>query len=1049
MNQGIAIAFDQPWYLLLLVLLPLLVWMSFQSLAGLGRFRRLFALALRCFCFTLLVLALAQAKVERKTDQLTVMYLLDQSDSVSASHRRLMLDYAWRQVKDHRREKDRAGVIVFGAEARIESAPFDGDLPLTGRLESVSQLRSGGTSIESALKMAQASLPEGNAGRVVILTDGNENIGDALPVARQMADDGIGIDVVPVELMAQSDISVDKVDVPADIRRGENFRIRVVITHHSEADADEADAAVTGVLSVTNNVLSENSRDGLLSREVTLVPGKNIFEFDHQLARSAMYTLTAQFEPDDAKADLINENNVASAFAHVGGKGKVLLIEDASHFGDSSEFNYLVSQLSLNEIEVERRSSSRLYDSAADLLQFDSVILANVARATGEGEGDAGGEVSSFSDDQIRMLVDNCEHFGCGIVMLGGDRSFGAGGWSNSLLEKAMPVDFQIKNDKVAAVGALAMMMHACELPQGNHWQIKIAEEAIKVLGPMDYCGVIDWANSNGQPRWLWQFDRKNGGIDRVFNNRKKMLGLVSRMNSGDMMDFNAPMRTMLAGFNKVDAAMKHAIIISDGDPTPPTNALLNQFVKNKIKISTCAIGTHGPPGSTPLQKISRVTGGKYYVIKNASALPRIYQREARRVAKPVIFESKQGISVVPSSGANGHEMLQGIDLAGLPRFVGYVMTTIKTSGLVERLAIASSPNKAGTEQNRTLLATWRYGNGRTVCFTSDAGYRWLSQWQNTSAYDKLFTQMIRYSMRPVTEDATFSVASEVRDGKAIVTVNALDEDENFLNFLDMVGTGINGDETLDLEFRQVGPGRYVATREVNQQGDWLFTIFPGKGYQRVMTGVSIPWSREYEQRQSNLALLRQLTRLEPRGGDAGSLSEVSLTSDGMTKLREMNSFRPGLSSTIRISDIWPLLVLLCGVVFLGDVFIRRVAVTFEWVGAAWQWFVARVLGKETQRTPESLSRLQSRKAEIEKEIESRRATVRFEPEANDDVDADRRSGADRLKDVLAEEIEKTPAPLPPPSNQKLSADEDNSYTSRLLDAKRKAQQKNRRSGDG
>ena len=52
---------------------------------------------------------------------------------------------------------------------------------------------------------------------------------------------------------------------------------------------------------------------------------------------------------------------------------------------------------------------------------------------------------------------------GCGIVMLGGDRAFGAGGWSNSLLEKAMPVDFQIKNDKVSAVGALALMMHASE----------------------------------------------------------------------------------------------------------------------------------------------------------------------------------------------------------------------------------------------------------------------------------------------------------------------------------------------------------------------------------------------------------------------------------------------------------------------------------------------------------------------------------------------------------------------------------------------------------
>ena len=211
------------------------------------------------------------------------------------------------------------------------------------------------------------------------------------------------------------------------------------------------------------------------------------------------------------------------------------------------------------------------------------------------------------------------------------------------------------------------------------------------------------------------------------------MLGLVGRMNTGDMMDFNTPMKTMLVGFDKVDAAMKHAIIISDGDPTPPTNKLLQEFIKRKIKISTCAIGTHGPAGSTPLKKIANVTGGKYYVVKKASALPQIYQYEARRVAKPVIYESKTGISAVPVSSMANHEILKGIDLSAMPPFLGYVMTTIKSSGLVERLAMTSMPAKAGTEDNRTLLATWRYGNGRTICFTSDGGLRWTNSWVDDS----------------------------------------------------------------------------------------------------------------------------------------------------------------------------------------------------------------------------------------------------------------------------------------------------------------------------
>ena len=88
------------------------------------------------------------------------------------------------------------------------------------------------------------------------------------------------------------------------------------------------------------------------------------------------------------------------------------------------------------------------------------------------------------------MLVRNTEELGCGLIMLGGPNSFGAGGWTNTELEKAMPVDFQIKSAKVVPVGALVLNMHASEIPQANYWQKVICQEAIKALGPRDYCGA-------------------------------------------------------------------------------------------------------------------------------------------------------------------------------------------------------------------------------------------------------------------------------------------------------------------------------------------------------------------------------------------------------------------------------------------------------------------------------------------------------------------------------------------------------------------------------
>ena len=228
-------------------------------------------------------------------------------------------------------------------------------------------------------------------------------------------------------------------------------------------------------------------------KDLTLQPGKNIIAFDSQLDRSGIFATEAVFIPDDRNDDLIEQNNRASAFTRVQGRGKVLLIEDIDGRG---EFSHLADRLRANSIEVAVTDTTRLFNSAAELLQYDAVILANIPRSSGIGDSEEG--VAGFSDAQIKLLVDNCEKMGCGIIMLGGERAFGAGGWSNTLLEEAMPVEFQIKNDKAQAVGALAMVMHACEMPQGNHWQIKIGEAALEVLGPADYCGVVQYDFNTG-----------------------------------------------------------------------------------------------------------------------------------------------------------------------------------------------------------------------------------------------------------------------------------------------------------------------------------------------------------------------------------------------------------------------------------------------------------------------------------------------------------------------------------------------------------------------
>ena len=494
---GIDIGFVHPWYLALLLLLPLLWAFSFRSLSGLGRYRRLFALGFRTLVFVLIVLALAEVQTLRTSEKMTVTYLLDQSESIPLAQRQAMLDYVRQAVARHRNadRRDCAGVIVFGHDAVIEVPPFDDDIPFLN-LDSTLGLRTDATNLAAALKMAGATFPEDSAKRIVVVSDGNENIGDARSIASSLADQGVGIDVVPVRLASRGEVQVEEVVLPSDIRRGQPIEARVVIDNLTPPAGDGAGGTVRGKLKL---IRQSGRQEELLnpdSQDVELKPGKNVFSFQHKIDEVSVYTYKAVFAPNDPQDDRVPQNNQATAFTHVRGKGRVLLIEDADHKGG---FDYLAGRLRANNIEVAQQSSDALFTSLAELQAYDCVVLGNVPRSSG---ADAN-SVSSFSDEQIKMLVQNTERFGCGLVMLGGENSFGAGGWANTELEKAMPVDFHIENARIRAVGALVMIMHASEIAEGNYWQKVIAREALKPLGPMDYCGLIHWGP--GKEEWLWR----------------------------------------------------------------------------------------------------------------------------------------------------------------------------------------------------------------------------------------------------------------------------------------------------------------------------------------------------------------------------------------------------------------------------------------------------------------------------------------------------------------------------------------------------------------
>ena len=475
----------------------------------------------------------------------------------------------------------------------------------------------------------------------------------------------------------------------------------------------------------------------------------------------------------------------------------------------------------------------------------------------------------------------------------------------------------------------------------------------------------------------------------------------------GDMPDFDPSLKKAAAGLARcTDAANKHMIIISDGDPTPPSASTLKALKDGGVTVTTVAVGSHGILGSREMRRIATFTGGKYYEVKNANALPKIYQREARRIARPLVFEPNPPVSPRITSQ---HEMVQGLEDA-FPPISGFVLTSVKENSLVDVILTSPVPTES---QNATVLATWTYGLGKTVAFTTDAGQRWATPGPAWDQYDQFFSQMVRWSMRPTGDTGKFAVSTDVEGGKTRVVVSALDNDEEFLNYQAMSGTVLGPDmEPITLDIQQTGPGRYVGEFDSSKPGSYMVMVTPGPGQAMIRTGVNVGYSSEFRDRETNTTLLEQIAELPAKRGEAGKLmpplpqlpEDREQAQKALGPQLAIDPYRRDLPQAVASQDIWPWLVLLAGCLFFGDVFIRRVQVDFQWIAPLWTRFAEKVLGREPHaEAPETMNRLRSRKAEIDRSMENRRAATRFEPDGDRAIrserDRGRRSQADAAGD--------------------------------------------------
>ena len=109
---------------------------------------------------------------------------------------------------------------------------------------------------------------------------------------------------------------------------------------------------------------SGDHEEPFIEQEVEVPPGKRVFTVPQEVEDPDFYTYEARFVPDDPADDGMTQNNSASGFVHVRGRGHVLFIENWDKQG---EFDYLVDRLRKEEIAVTMQPTDRLFTSLAEL----------------------------------------------------------------------------------------------------------------------------------------------------------------------------------------------------------------------------------------------------------------------------------------------------------------------------------------------------------------------------------------------------------------------------------------------------------------------------------------------------------------------------------------------------------------------------------------------------------------------------------------------------------------------------------------------------------
>jgi uncharacterized membrane protein len=867
--------FARPAWLLLLLLAPALFVVGRRSLGDFPRGQLALQAALRTLVLAGLAVALAGPTLRRPARAVSVVALVDVSDSITDEGlTRARAAVAALETAAAARpgpERSRLRVVRFaerpeelGAAGRPASAEL-GRFPAPGGAATDLALAAG----VGAGLVDPTAIP-----RLLLISDGEATRGDFPAEAERLAARGLPIFTLPLPLAAPSaagDAAIVDLTAPHEVRPRAPFALEVRVL------SDHAGSARLRLETDGKAVIDE------ADRPVDLVPGTTTVAFTTRVTEPGVTVFRARLATPGGDRHPENDTGVLAVATER--DPRVLYLE--GELGGATPF---ARALESERIAVDVRGPRGL-PGRDELDRYDLVVLSDVPRA-------------ALGDAQLRVL-EGFVRDGGGLLMAGGAASFGSGGWAGSRLESLLPVRLDLPERIEEATLALALVIDKSGSMSGPKMDLtkEAARATAETMPPSDQIAVI-------------VFDSQAMPVVRLQRaaNRMRILGDIGRIQASGGTNILAGLREAVDELIPARARKKHVILLSDGQSAYDGIADLCDSAA-AAQITMSAVGVGEGADQTLLQMIATRGGGRFYHTRDPGSIPRIFSKETSQIGRTSIVEEPTAVRV-----GKRVEVLAGIPLESAPPLRGYAVTHARREAELLLTTGSGAP----------LLARWQVGLGQVAAWTSDVKPRWSGSWMRWPPFAKFWAQVTRGTMRRRAANH-FPIQVARAGDRVTAVVDAIGADDRFLTGLDgslaVTGVAAGGGRsaTRRMAMAETAPGRYeVSFRPDESAGALLLQATLGRGAAPVADAggrLTIPVAPELRPRVPFAAGAGEPAEL----GGATLLAAVAARTGGHALTDPAAIFDPGPAGRETQQPVRTQVLLATLALLVVDVLLRRV----------------------------------------------------------------------------------------------------------------------------